>query len=279
MPAIDAHVQIWNLDEIEYPWLTKEYGILNRTYETTDLEPQLRGAGIQKAVLVQSANSYEETAFLLRTSDQTDWIGAVIGWVDLLNPRETDQRLTMYSRHPKFRGIRHLIHYETDSNWIMRRPIIDSLRVLSDHKMVFELAAQFPDHLKHAPDLAEACPDLKLVIDHLARPPIKSHALSPWNDQLRAAAQAPNVYAKISGLNTSADWQTWTSADFKPYIDVAVDVFGADRLMYGSDWPTCLLAGTYAQVWVAASKALEGRPNKEISCILGDTAHKLYDIH
>jgi L-fuconolactonase len=277
--AIDAHVQIWNLDEVVYAWLTKEYGVLNRTYETTELEPQLRGAGVRKAVLVQSANSYEETAYLLRTSDQTDWIGAVIGWVDLLNPRETGERLTMYQRHPRFRGIRHLIHYETDPNWIMRRPIIDSLRVASEHQVVFELAAQFPDHLKHVPDLAAACPDLKIVVDHLARPPIRTRQMSPWSDQLRAAAEMPNVYAKISGLNTSAEWQTWTSADLKPYVDFAIDVFGADRLMYGSDWPTCLLAGTYAQVWVAASKALEGRPNKEISAILGGTATRLYGIH
>ena len=279
MSAIDAHVQLWNLDEIEYPWLTREYGILNRTYETAEIEPQLRGAGIRKAVLVQSANSYEETAYLLRTSDQTDWAGAVIGWVDLSNTQETEQRLTMYERHPKFRGLRHLVHYETDPNWIMRRPVIDSLRVASDHHVVFELAAQFPDHLKHVPDLAEACPGLKIVVDHLARPPIKERLMSPWSEQLRAAAQSPNVYAKISGLNTSADWQMWTSADLKPYIDYAIECFGADRLMFGSDWPTCLLAGTYAQVWVATSKALEGRPHKDIAAILGDTAAKLYAIH
>jgi L-fuconolactonase len=278
MIKVDTHQHFWNLSEAEYTWLVPAYGPIYATFEPHNLEPQLKAAGVDKTVVVQSANSYEDTASMLIHADYNDWIGAVIGWVNLLDPEETNRRIEMYKKHPQFRGIRHLIHEEKDPDWVVQSIVLESLKVLEQHNMVYEVVAVFPNHLKHVPTLAENAPDLKLVIDHLAKPPIKDKGMSPWSDQMRAAAQYPNVYAKVSGLNTAADWNTWSAADLKPYLDFTFEVFGADRMMFGGDWPVCLLAGGFNKVWVETQKAMEGRSQTEINAVLGGTAAKFYSI-
>ncbi len=277
MPKIDTHQHFWNLCEVEYPWLVPEYGPIYATFEPRDLEPQVKAAGIDKTVLVQSANSYEDTASMLRNADTYDWIGAVIGWVNLLNPDETNRRIEMYKKHPKFRGVRHLIHTEADPDWVVQDVVIQSLKVLASHGMIFEVVAVFPNHLKHVPTLAAKVPNLMMVIDHLAKPPIAAKQMSPWSDQMKAAAQSPNVSAKVSGLNTAAS-PNWDAAELKPYIDFAFDCFGAKRLMFGSDWPVCTLAGDYRKVWTETRKALQGRPQSEIDAVLGGSAQKIYSL-
>jgi len=275
---VDAHQHFWNLTEAVYPWLNVSHGPLLRTYESQELEPQLKAAGIDKTVLIQAANSYEDTVYMLKIADSTPYIGGVVGWVNLLNPDETDARLSKYKNHPKFRGIRHLIHDEPDPDWIIQDVVIQSLKVLAQYKLTFDLVAEFPNHLKHVPTLCERIPNLRLVIDHLGKPPIKEKKMSPWNDQLKAASQFANVYAKISGLNTAANWATWSAADLKPYINFAIETFGAGRCMFGSDWPVCVLAGDYQQVWTETNKALEGHSQPEIDAILGGTAKIFYGL-
>lgn len=278
MIKVDTHQHFWNLSEAEYTWLVPAYGPIYATFEPHDLEPQLKAAGIDKTVLVQSADSYEDTASMLVHADYNDWIGAVIGWVNLLDPDETNQRIEMYKKHPKFRGIRHLIHEEKDPDWVVQSVVLESLKILEQHNMVYEVVAVFPNHLKHVPTLAENAPSLKLVIDHLAKPPIKDKGMSPWSDQMRAAAQYPNVYAKVSGLNTAADWNIWSAADLKPYLDFTFEVFGADRMMFGGDWPVCILAGDFNKVWVETKKAMDGRSQAEMDAVLGGTAVKFYNL-
>jgi L-fuconolactonase len=277
MIKVDTHQHFWNLSEVEYVWLVPSFGPIYKTFEPSDLAPLIRATGIAKTVLVQSANSYEDTASMLVHSDYNDWIGAVIGWVNLLDPDETHHKLEMFKKHPKFRGIRHLIHEEKDPDWVVQEMVIESLKVLASHGMVFEVVGVFPNHLKHVPTLAARVPNLKMVIDHLAKPPIRDKRMSPWSDQLRAAAQSPNVYAKLSGLNTAAA-ENWNASDLKPYINFAFECFGADRLMFGSDWPVCLLAGDYKRVWSETNEALQGRPQAEIDGVLGGTALKFYNI-
>lgn len=274
---VDVHQHFWNLAEVEYAWLAPEYGPIYATFEPHDLAPQVRAAGIDRTVLVQSANSYEDTASMLRNADGNDWIGAVIGWVNLLNPDETNKRLEMYRKHPKFRGIRHLIHTEADPDWVVQPVVIESLKVLAAHGMIFEVVAVFPNHLKHVPTLATQVPGLTLVIDHLAKPPIADRKMAPWSDQLRAAAAFPTVHAKVSGLNTAAS-ANWDAAELRPYIDFAIECFGADRLMFGSDWPVCILAGDYARVHAETLSALAGRPQNEIDAIMGGTAQRVYRL-
>jgi L-fuconolactonase len=275
---IDTHQHFWNVNKVEYRWLTPKAGVIYRTYHPRDLEPLLKAAGIDKTVLVQSANNTEDTISMLTQAEDYDWIGAVIGWVPLNDPAETRKLLQRYRGHPKFKGMRHLVHNESDPDWILQDSVIEGLKVLAEFDMVFDFVPVYPTHLQHTPYLCEHVPNLTIVIDHMAKPPIRQKQMGEWARQMQDAARYPNVIAKVSGLNTSADFETWMPADLKPYIDFAVDTFGADRCMFGSDWPVLTLAGTYAQVWDATLQGLQGRTQKEIDAILGGTAQRVYKI-
>ncbi len=274
---VDAHQHFWNMSKTDYPWLVPEYGPIYAAFYPRDLEPQLKAAGIDKTVLVQSMDSFEDTASMLTQAEDFDWIGAVVGWVPLLDHAAERKALDRYSKHPSFKGIRHLIHEEKNPDWVVQPAAIEGLKILADYGMSFDVVAVFPNHLKHVPTLAEKVPNLTLIIDHLAKPPIKDKHMGTWADQIKAAAQYPNVYAKVSGLNTAAA-PDWSADDLKPYIDFAVEHFGADHLMFGSDWPVAILAGDYARVWSETNKALAGRSKAEIDAILGGTALKAYRI-
>jgi len=275
---IDSHQHFWNIHKTDYPWLVPAYGPIYAPFYPRDLEPQLKAAGVDKTVLVQSMDSFEDTVSMLTQAEDYDWIGAVVGWVPLLDHAAERKALDRYCKHPKFRGIRHLIHEEKDPDWVVQPKVIDGLKILAEYGLSFDVVAVFPNHLKHVPTLAEKIPHLTLIIDHLAKPPIKERQMGAWADQFAAAAQYPNVYAKVSGLNTAADWSNWSAADLKPYIDFAIEKFGAGRLMFGSDWPVAILSGDYARVWAETNKALAGRPPAEIEAILGGTAAKAYRL-
>lgn len=276
---VDTHQHFWNLDLVEYSWLIPAYGPLYRTYGPHELQPQLKAAGIDKTVLVQSANSYADTNYMLSQADKFDWIGAVIGWVPLWNPREAEHMLdSKYTKHPRFRGMRHLIHEEQDPEWLLWDMVIEGLKLFEERELVFEVVAVFPNHLKLVPALAQKLPNLTLVIDHLAKPPIKDKVMGEWAEQFAAAAQFPNVHVKVSGLNTAADWNIWTAADLKPYIDFTRDNFGAKRMMFGSDWPVAVLAGDYQKVWQATKEAIADYSPEEQEAILGGTAVDVYRI-
>lgn len=275
---IDTHQHFWDLEAASYPWLTPAAGPIYRTFAPGELAPQLEAAGIDGTVLVQSANSYQDTNLMLRQADTYPWIKAVIGWVPLLQPAEAAVALDRYKAHPRFRGVRHLIHDEPDPDWVVQPTVLDGLQLLVDRGLIFEVVAVFPNHLKHVPALAKRFPELTLVIDHLAKPPIKDGQLEPWASQLAAAAAFPNVHARISGLNTAADWATWSADDLVPFIDHAFACFGADRLMFGSDWPVCVLAGDYNKVWTETQRAIAHRTPAEIDAVLGGTAQRVYSL-
>ena len=275
---VDAHQHFWNLNKTDYPWLTPDNVKLYRTFHPRDLQPQIRAAGVERTVLVQACDSLEDTVSMLTQSEDYDWVGAVVGWAPLLDHAAERHALDRLARHPKFRGLRHLIHGEADPDWVVRPQVIEGLKILAGYGLSFDVAASYPRHLKHVPALAEQVPELKLVIDHLGYPPIKAREMGQWAAQLAAAAQYPNVYAKLSGLTTAADWETWTVADLQPYADYAIEQFGAARLMFGSDWPVTLLAGDYPRVWAATNQLLAGRPQAQIDAILGGTAQNVYRI-
>jgi L-fuconolactonase len=275
---IDAHQHFWNLEQVAYPWLDPMFGPICRTIEPPELEPLLKAAGIEKTVIVQSMNSYADTQYMLEVAEAYDWVGAVVGWVPLNIPEVADKKLKEFTKNPYFKGVRHLIHEEKDPDWVIRDNVIEGLKVLASYGMTFDVVAVFPNHLKHVPLLAEKVPDLKMVIDHFAKPPIKDKQMGVWAEQFARAAQYPNVYAKVSGLNTAADLETWTADDLKPYIDYALKTFGADRLMFGSDWPVANLAGDYAKVWTETNKAISDYDKKDVDMILGGTAARFYGI-
>jgi len=279
MTKVDTHQHFWNLDKVVYSWLVPEYGPIYRTFEAPELAPQIKAAGIDKTVLVQSANSYEDTDYMLATAAEFNWIGGVVGWVPLLRPDEAGKSLEKYTQNPIFKGIRHLIHNEADPAWVVQDVVIEGLKVLASFNMTFDVVAVFPNHLKHVPTLAEKVPTLKIVIDHLAKPPIASGEWEPWASQMKTAASYPQVYAKVSGLNTAtADPVNWTAADLQKYVDYAFEIFGADRLMFGSDWPVAILAGDYAKVWGETNQCLVGRSQAEKGAVLGGTAIKFYNL-
>ena len=275
---IDSHQHFWNLEKVAYPWLDPAYGSICRTIEASELEPLVKEAGIDKTIIVQAMDSYADTEYMLQTAEAFDWVGGVVGWVPLNIPEVADIKLNHYSQNPYFKGVRHLIHEEKDPNWIIRANVIEGLKVLASYNMTLDVVAVFPNHLKHVPYLAEQVPNLKMVIDHLAKPPIKDKQMGEWAEQLAKAAEYPNVYAKVSGLNTAADWETWSADDIKPYIDFALEKFGADRLMFGSDWPVANLAGDYAKVWAETNKAISTYSQSDIDAILGVTAAAFYQI-
>jgi L-fuconolactonase len=275
---VDAHQHFWNLEKVAYPWLGPRHGVIHRTFEAPELEPLLRDAGVDRTVIVQAMDSAEDTAYMLDTAARYDWVAGVVGWVPLDRPQEARERLAEYVRHPAFKGVRHLIHEEADPDWIVRPSVIEGLKALASFGLTFDVVAVFPNHLKHVPTLARLVPDLKMVIDHLAKPPIRTKGWEPWASQLAEAASYPNVYAKISGLNTAADPDHWTAADLKPYIDFARKHFTADRLMFGSDWPVSLLAGDYRRVFDATREAVADYSEEERQAIFGRTAVRFYRL-
>jgi L-fuconolactonase len=275
---IDAHQHFWNLEKVKYPWLVPAFGPIYRTIEAAELEPLLKANGIDKTIIVQAMDSYEDTDYMLETAAQYDWVAGVVGWVPLNKPNEAAKKLEEYTKNPLFKGVRHLIHEEKDPNWVVQDEVIEGLKLLASLGLTFDVVAVLPEHLRHVSTLAARIPNLKIVIDHLAKPPIKAKQMEPWASLIKEAAAYPNVYAKLSGLNTAADWESWSSADIKPFIDYAFDIFGADRLLFGSDWPVSNLAGDYTKVWVETNKALEGRSQAEIDAVLGGTATRFYGL-
>lgn len=278
---VDSHQHFWDLEQVEYPWLVPAYGPIFRSFHPPELEPQLRASGIDRTVLVQAANSVADTDAMLAVAAGVGWVGAVVGWVPLEDPAAAAGALDERLLHDRwFRGVRHLNHEEADPDWLIRPAVIEGLRVLEARDLVYEVVAVHPLHLGHVPALARACPDLRIVIDHLAKPPIASGDLTDWKRDLAAAASHPNVSAKISGLNTAADWATWAAEDLTGAIGHAIDVFGVDRLMVGSDWPVAILAGDHQRVWSETLRALDllGIRGDDRDALLGGTAVATYRI-
>ena len=279
MPNVDTHQHFWNLEEVAYSWLVPEFGPIYREFAPDELAPQLAEAGVDKTVIVQSANSYADTDSMLAFAEEYDWVAGVVGWVPIHDPAETAKKLDEYGQNAYFKGMRHLIHDEPNPDWVVQKQVFEGLQILADSGLTFDVVAVFPNHLKHVPTLAEKVPNLKMVIDHLAKPPLGDDDRATWRQQMAAAAESPNVYAKVSGLNTvTPDFDNWAYEDIKPLIDFALETFGADRLMFGSDWPVAVLAGDYAKVWAETNKCLAGLSIAERDAILGGTANHFYNL-
>ncbi len=199
---------------------------------------------LRRRVLVQASNSLAETYWLLSLAERHPFIAGVVGWVDLKHP-EMEQELEVLTANPKFKGVRHLVESEPADDWLVQPSVLKGLRVLEKHRVSYDLLVH-TRHLKHVKTVAEACPNLRLVIDHMAKPPIASGEIADWAGALKEVATYPNVSCKLSGLVTEANWTSWTTEDLRPYVERALEFFGPKRMMFGSDWPVCLLASSYA---------------------------------
>lgn len=275
---IDSHQHFWQLSKpFDYSWLDAEaMAPICRDYLPADLEPQIQAVGIDHTVFVQTQHNVAENEWALELAEQNDFISGVVGWVDLAND-QCEEQLLQFKDRPKFVGVRHITQDEPDDNFIVRDGILRGLRVLEKHNVPFDLLF-YVKHLKHARELARLFPNLSMVIDHLAKPRIKDHAVDDWIENFRAAAKFPNMYCKLSGMITEADWENWQPADLRPYVETALDAFGPDRCMYGSDWPVCELAGSYEQVHSALAEVLGPLSESENAKIFGGTAQEFYQL-
>jgi L-fucono-1,5-lactonase len=277
-PAVDAHHHLWNPAVVPLPWLRPEHAPIARAFEPDQLEPLLHESDIAETILVQSACSDEDTDFMLAHAARRGWIAAVVAWVDLQAPGRAAERLDELAAHPKLRGIRHLIHDEDDPHWILRPAVLESLALLEKRGLILELPVVFPRHLGDVPELARSFPRLAIVVDHLGKPPLGTDTLGDWARELAAAAEHPNVAAKISGLNTAIARTDWTAADLQPAVDAALDSFGRGRLVCGSDWPVALLNGDYRRVWAETRRVLAERAPAHLDDLLAGNARRLYAL-
>ena len=279
MTIIDAHQHVWDPSRARYDWLTPGLAPINRTIGFDELRPQLRAAGVDATVLVQSADNDDDTDLMLRTAAANPEIVAIVAYVPLDRPAAAAERLAELRRNRLVVGIRNLIHDIPDPDWLLRPDVDEGLGVLEDAGVTFDLVAVLPRHLEHVVTLSERHPRLKIVIDHLAKPPVGLADWEPWWTLIERAAENPLVYAKVSGLySATADSAAWTVASVKPFVGRALEVFGADRLMYGGDWPISVLSGGYQRVWEGLSAIFTDLDPEDQSRILGGTAVKFYGI-
>jgi L-fuconolactonase len=275
--AVDAHHHFWNPARIPQTWMTDAHAGIARAFEAPDLEPLLEAVGVTRTVVVQSAARDDDTDYLFELANDVSWVAGVVAWCRLDDSRRASVRLRELARRPKLRGIRHLIHHEPDPHWILRPEVRPALRILEEAGLVLELPVVYPDHLGDVPELASRHPGLPIVVDHLGKPPLGTEEMGPWEELLRAAAEQPNVHAKISGLNTVAP-DGWSAADLEPAVHAAVAAFGPERLVCGSDWPVALLNGDYERVWRETTAAVEHAAGAAAGEILEATAATLYRL-
>ena len=277
--TIDAHQHYWQLSQpFDYSWLdAPELAAIRRDYLPSDLEPLIQSVGVDRTIFVQTQHNVAESRWVLGMAEQNDFIAGVVGWVDLAS-EHCEEQLLEFKDHPKFVGIRHVTQDEPDDDFIIRDDVIRGLKVLQQHNVPFDLLF-YVKHLHHAATLAEQLPDLPMVIDHLAKPQIKDHRTDNWIDNFKNASQYPNIYCKLSGMITEADWKNWKPEDLRPYVETAIEAFGPERCMFGSDWPVCELAGTYEQVYNALVDVVGPIGDSERERIFGGTAAEFYRLN
>jgi len=274
---VDAHHHLWKISRGDYHWMSPAMPLLARDYLVEDLQPHLRKAAVARTILVQAAPTEAETDFLLDLASRTDFIAGVTGWLDLAEPA-FPERLAYYRRHPKFVAVRPMLQDLRDDGWILRPAVLRSLRHLAELQFPFEFLT-FPRHLPHVVKALEETPRLHAVIDHLSKPPIASGALEPWASLIRRVADFPGVHCKLSGMVTEADHACWSPGSLAPYVNHVVDVFGVDRLLFGSDWPVCRLAAEYGEVVNALRTILSTRLQPlELEMVFRTNAERFYGL-
>ena len=273
---IDAHQHFWDLDRFTYAWMPPGPSRLRRNFLPEDLAPILAEHRFDGTVLVQAHTHIDETRWFLELAAQQAFIKGVVGWVDLTD-RRLGETLDEFQRHPKFKGVRHPVHDEADPEWLLREDVIAGLRELARRKIPYDLLLR-PVHLPLVPRVAELVPGLDMVIDHIAKPPIAKHRIEGWAEGMEAAAAIPQVCCKLSGMITEADRDSWSADDLRPYVAHVLSVFGPERLMFGSDWPVCLLAGSWKKVLAAFTQALGPSPAAVRDRLLGGTAEQFYRL-
>lgn len=273
---IDAHQHFWIYDPREYEWIDDSMAPLRRDFLPDALKPELERAGFQGCIAVQARQTIEETRWLLELSASAPFILGVVGWVDLQSP-EARPQLEAFARNPKLVGIRHVVQSEADDRFMLRPEFLRGISLLEEFDLAYDILI-YPRHLPVAAEFVRRFPRQRFVLDHLAKPPIKNGALLPWTRGIRELAAFPNVFCKLSGLVTEADWQSWKPEHIAPYLDAAFECFGPGRLMIGSDWPVCTVAASYDRAMAVVKDYLGRHPSQLQEAVLGDNAQRFWKL-
>ena len=270
---LDAHQHFWSYDAAQYPWIPPG-SPLHRDWLPADLAALQQPLGFEGSIAVQARQVVGESDWLLDLADQHVGVKGVVGWVDLRSDR-VEADLARLAAHPKFVGVRHVVQEEPDDDFMLGSDFQRGIGRLAAFGLTYDLLI-YPKQLAAAIRLAENFPNQPFVLDHIAKPPIKDGAIEPWKSQLRRLAQLPNVHCKVSGMLTEADHERWKVEQFRPYLDVVFEAFGPARLMYGSDWPVCLFAGSYEQAYRLVDDHARGLSAAERAGLFGDNCARFY---
>jgi len=266
MKIIDTHVHVWDLEKADYPWLKGDNSILNRTWRIDEIAGEREKAGIVAGVLVQASGNLEDTDLMLETAYKTDWICGAVVWLPLMDVKATQRLLEeRFLKESYFKGVRHQIHDEKNTEWLLQPSVLESLKLLASYKIPYDVVGILPAHIKTVLLVAEKIPALKMVFDHLNWPPIATkEKFGTWGELMSIAAQHKNLHAKISGLGTATgNFQDRTADDIKPYVKFVLQHFGAERCFCGGDWPVSMLANDYIQTWQTTKEILNDLLNDE----------------
>ncbi len=276
MRRIDAHQHFWRYSPEEYGWIDDTMTPLKRDFLPAHLQPEMARAGVDACIAVQVRQTDEETAWLLQLADAHPFVAGVVGWVNL-RADDVPARLAAWAGHPKLVGVRHIVQAEPDERFLLRPDFCRGIAALGERGLAYDILI-YPKHLRVAAELVARFDRQPFVLDHLAKPEIRSATIEEWARDLQVLSEAPHVYCKLSGLVTEADWHTWRPEQIRPYLDVAFDCFGASRLIAGSDWPVCTLAAGYQQTLSVVTDYLSSRPAAERDAVLGGNARRFWGL-
>jgi L-fuconolactonase len=274
--VVDSHVHVWDLSGGGYEWLGPQHGELYRSFRPEEAHHELSAAGVDAAVLVQAEDSVRDTEYLLGVADSHDFVAGVVGWVQLDDPALAEEHLDRFAARPAFRGVRHLVHDDPRDDFLSLPSVRRSLSLLPERGLPLDVPDAWPRHLDDVAALAADLPDLRVVLDHLGKPPRGSEDLDAWARALRAVAGRPNTVAKLSGLQVEG--QPFTVTALRPAWEVALGAFGPSRLLYGGDWPMTVTAGGYAPTWRVMSALVGELSPAEQALVLGENARSVYHL-
>nr|WP_320119891.1 amidohydrolase family protein [uncultured Marinifilum sp.] len=273
---IDCHQHFWKYSKEEYGWIDESMKVIKCDHLPEDLQKVQEPLQFNGSVAVQARQTLEETRWLLELADNSKLVKGVVGWLDLRSEK-IEEQLMEFASHPKLVGIRHVIQDEPDDAFILGEDFKRGISYLEKHNLVYDILI-FAKHLPNTVQFVKQFPNQVFVLNHIAKPDIKGGEITLWEQGIRDLAKFPNVHCKLSGMVTEADWKNWTAEDLKPYLDVVFDAFGPERLMIGSDWPVCKLAGNYHKVMNIVIKYIENLNKEEQEAVLGENAINVYGL-
>jgi L-fucono-1,5-lactonase len=276
MPRIDAHQHFWNFDPIRDSWITGEMTILRQDYLPDQFSLVLKQNGFDGSVAVQAEQAEIENVFLLENAKNNFFVKGIVGWVDF-QAKNVGDKLSYYSQFEKLKGFRHILQGEAQRDLMLKTEFLRGIRAMQEYNYTYDILI-YPDQLKFTKEFVAQFPRQKFVIDHLAKPYIKSKKIKEWEKEIRQVAEHENVMCKISGYVTEADLKNWKKEDFIPYFDTVVDSFGIDRIMFGSDWPVCLLGGSFEEMSSLVKEYFSSFTQNEQDKFFGDNAIKFYNL-